>query len=223
MEVNFLKQNPCIPSWPGVFQFDIFLRVVLSKSMCISIFGSSSSPSNSLVILFIHSSFLLCFFGCHILVQNRSVSFASSCWYVFVSSPPSWWENFLSLFWNVLFCLYCFTLCRYLFNLPSFASAFYFISSSCVVIFSCVAFSFLFLHIPASFLCFIILARFRRFLSAFSVEFPILVLIFSSCFFRGSQFFYKLISPRHRVVKLIRLYYSLIYKEVLDLFYSFPS
>ena len=25
MVVNFLNQNPCIPSWPGVFQFDIFL------------------------------------------------------------------------------------------------------------------------------------------------------------------------------------------------------
>ena len=25
IEVNFLNQKPCIPSWPGVFQFDIFL------------------------------------------------------------------------------------------------------------------------------------------------------------------------------------------------------
>ena len=24
MEVNFLSQKPCFPSWPGVFQFDIF-------------------------------------------------------------------------------------------------------------------------------------------------------------------------------------------------------
>ena len=39
-----------------------FFSVVLSKSMCISVFGPSSSPSNSLVILFIYSAFPLCFF-----------------------------------------------------------------------------------------------------------------------------------------------------------------
>ena len=68
----------------------IFLGIVLSKSMCIPPFGSSLSPYSFLVILFIHSAFSLCF-GCFILVKNRSVSFASGCWYVFVSSPPSCW------------------------------------------------------------------------------------------------------------------------------------
>ena len=38
MEVNFFNQKPCIPSWPGVFQFDTFLSVVLNKSVCISAF-----------------------------------------------------------------------------------------------------------------------------------------------------------------------------------------
>ena len=66
MKVNLLNQKPCIPSWPGVFLFDAFFSVVLSKSMCISAFGLSLSPSNSLVILFIHSAFPLCLFGCHI-------------------------------------------------------------------------------------------------------------------------------------------------------------
>ena len=61
MEVNFLNQKPCIPSWPGVFQFDILFSVVLSKSMRISALGPSSSPSSSLVILFIHSAFSFCF------------------------------------------------------------------------------------------------------------------------------------------------------------------
>ena len=61
MEVNFLNKNPCIPSWPGVFQFDIFFSVFLSSLMCISPFGPSSSPSSSLVILFIHSAFSLWF------------------------------------------------------------------------------------------------------------------------------------------------------------------
>ena len=39
----------------------IFFSVVLSKSMCISALGLSSSPSSSLVILFIHSALSLCF------------------------------------------------------------------------------------------------------------------------------------------------------------------
>ena len=62
MEVNFLNQNLCIPSLPGVFQFDIFFGVFLSSSMCISPFGPSSSPSSSLVISFIQSAFSLFFF-----------------------------------------------------------------------------------------------------------------------------------------------------------------
>ena len=37
--------------------------------MCIFAFRSSSSPSSSLVILFIHSAFSLWFFGCHILLK----------------------------------------------------------------------------------------------------------------------------------------------------------
>ena len=70
MEMNFLIQKPCIPSWPGVFQFDILFSVVLSGSVCISVLGPSSSPSSSLVMLFFHSAFSLCFFGCHIFVQS---------------------------------------------------------------------------------------------------------------------------------------------------------
>ena len=63
---------------------------------------------------------------------------------------------------------------------------------------------------------------FVDFLSAFSVEFPILVWIFSSYFLRGSQFSHKLISPLHRLVHLIRLYYFLIYKYLIY-FIPFPS
>ena len=36
MEVNLLNQNPCMPSRPGIFQFDIFYRVALSLSECTS-------------------------------------------------------------------------------------------------------------------------------------------------------------------------------------------
>ena len=161
-----------------VFSTFIFFSVVLSKLMCISVFGPSSSPSNSFVILLIHSAFLLCSLDCHILVQNYSVSLASGCRYIFVSSLPTYWLNFLSLFWNVLFCLlfYPESIC---FNLPSFASTFWFISSSCTVILPYVAFSFWSLQC----LCIIIFGCFcRYFLSAFPVEFPILVLIFLRVF-----------------------------------------
>ena len=68
-----MNQKLCIPSWPGVFQFDTFLSVILSISVYISAFGPSSNCSSSLVIWFIHSAFSLCCFFCHILVQNRSV------------------------------------------------------------------------------------------------------------------------------------------------------
>ena len=61
MEVNFLNQKPCIPPWPGVFQFVIFFSVVLGKTMCIYAFVPSSRPSSSFVILFIHSAFSLYF------------------------------------------------------------------------------------------------------------------------------------------------------------------
>ena len=104
MKANFLNQNPCNPSWPGVFQFDIF-SVVLSKSMCISAFGSSSSPSNSFVILLIHSAFLLCSLGCYILFQNCSVSLASGCWYVFMLSPPFVGRISFHCFW--ISCFVC--------------------------------------------------------------------------------------------------------------------
>ena len=112
-----------------------------------------------------------------------------------------------------------FSLCRYLFNLPSFAKTFWFISSSCIAI-SRVAFSFLFPRIPASFFCFIILSCFRWFFYLrFQSNFPSWFWPF--CFLRESQFSHKLISPLHRLVHLTQLYYLLIYKVVFQLFYSF--
>ena len=59
--------------------------------------------------------------------------------------------------------LYCFTLCLYLFNLPSFASTFWFISSSCIVIFLVLLFHF----VPTRsrvFLCLFSFACFHSFL-----------------------------------------------------------
>ena len=45
------------------------------------------------------------------------------------------WKNFLSLFLNVLFCLYCLTLSQSLLNLHSFFCTFWFIASSCIICF----------------------------------------------------------------------------------------
>ena len=195
------KSMYSITAWYSPICF--FLSVVLIKSMYIPTLSRSLSLSNSFAMLLIHLVFLSCSLDCHILLQNCSASLASSCWYAFVSSPSSCWLNFLSLFRNVLFCLYCFTLSWYLFNLPSFASSFWFISSSCIVIFSCVAFSFLYQYIPAFFLCLIIFACFCRFLSAFSVEFPIQIFCLHSL--REPRFSHKLISLLHRLVYFIRL------------------
>ena len=144
------------------FPVSYIFYVFLSKSMCISTFGPSSSPSNSLVILFIHSTFSICFFGCNILVQNHSVSFASGCWYVVVSFPPSCWWNFFRYFG--MFCFVCIVLPLVDITLIFLLSQVFFgLFPQVVFFFSCVAFFFLFLQISVSLLCFIILANFRRF------------------------------------------------------------
>ena len=131
--------------------------------MCISAFVPSSSPSYSFIILLIQS------LGSYIPIQNCLVVGMFSCHLRLVG------RYFLSLFWNVLLCLYRFTLYRYLFDLPSLVSTFWFISSSCIVIFPCVAFSFLSLHVPVSSLFFFIIWP------LFSSNFPSW---FFSCFLR---------------------------------------
>ena len=125
------------------------------------------------------------------------------------------------MFWKVLFGLYCFTLCRYLFSLscsPAFSGLFPQVGLLFFPVLS-VPFSYLFHHY-----LFIIQACFCSFfLFAFSVEFPILVWTVSPCFLSGSQFPHKLILNLHRLVHLTRLYYSSVCKVVYDLFYLFLS
>ena len=56
---------------------------------------------------------LIILFSCYLSIQPFSyillyfVPFSSSCWFVLVHSPLICWLNFLSLFWKVLFDLYC--------------------------------------------------------------------------------------------------------------------
>ena len=167
MEVNFLNQKPCIASWPVVFQLDIFFRIIFSKSICISAFRPSLSPSNSLVIVYSFSLFV----GFFWLPYFSPELFSFFCIWLFALFPIISSQLLIEFSFIVLECPVLpvlFTLCRYLFNLLSFTSTFWFISLSCIVIFSffllsCIAFSFLFRHIPVSFHCFIILACFRRF------------------------------------------------------------
>ena len=119
-----------MPLRPGVFQFGNFMWVALGELRCISILGPNSSIYKSFSMFFLHSAFLLWFLRSHILFQNLFAFLGS--WYLFAHPPLTSWLNFLSLFWNVLFCLYCLVLYWYLFSLPSLASTFWFISSSCI-------------------------------------------------------------------------------------------
>ena len=168
----------------------IFFSVVLGKSMCIFAFGPSLSPSDSFVILFIHLVFLLCSLGCHIFVQNCTVSLASTYWYVFVSSPPHTHTHVCRSSFR------CFGMSYFVcIVLP-------FVDISLVFLLSPVLSDLFPQVIKLFFLCCLFLYVFTRtsvfsfvlscwpvfvdFLSAFSVEFLILVLIFSSSFFHGS-------------------------------------
>ena len=108
-------------SWLSVFQFSTIYSVALSDSRCMYASEPSSSPWKFFFFFmsFILSAILLCSFFSHILLNNCFASLISSCWFVLVnSSPPTCWKNFRSLFWKVLFCLYCLTLFRHLLRLP---------------------------------------------------------------------------------------------------------
>ena len=214
MEVDFLDQKPCIPSWPGVFQFDIFLNVALSKSVCISAFVPSSSSSISLYSfrLFVMFFCLPYFspkslgfflhpvdsmFYCHLLpIVDRIFFHRFAMSYFFCIVLPFVDISLIFLF-HLYFLIYFlkFLLFCLLFSVPNNSSVFL-----------------LFYHFVAIFV---------DFLSEFLVEIPILVLTFLSWFLRGSQFSRKLISLLHKLVHLIRLYYSLM--SVLDsLYLSLP-
>ena len=105
--------------------------VVLRESMCIFAFGPSFT-----CCLFIQL-FLLCSLGCLYFAPKL---FCFHCIRLLVclrAISPNLLVEFLLLFWNVMFCLYCFTHSRYLFNVPSFTSNFWLISSSWIVCFVC--------------------------------------------------------------------------------------
>ena len=117
---------------------------------------------------------------------------------------PYLWVEFFSLFWKVLFCLYCLVLSWYLFSLPSFASIFSIVSSNFISrssfplrpnIFSCSVFLFLLVV--------------EVFLSAIRIWVSIRVLIFSLWSSRGPRFcfvfFHRLLCILYRLTQWCRL------------------
>ena len=172
-----------------------YLLVSIWVNRCVFLLSGLLRAFLILLSYFYPFGFFVILFDCHILVQNRSVSLPS-CFFICFCVISS--LLLVELFFVVLECPVCLS------NLSTFASTFWIISSCCIVIFSCVAFYFLFSYFPASFLCFINLACFRRFLYAFPVEFLIMVSNSSLCFFVGIPISHKLISSLHRLVHLIR-------------------
>ena len=142
MEENILNLNPTILSRPAVFQFDIFLVLVW--------INRSVFPLSDLlwVILILLSCclFIRLFVIFSWLPYFSPKSFGFSCIRLLVCFrvySPNLLKDFFFAVLESPDLSVSFYLCRSLFNLPSFAITFWFISSSCIVIFSCVAFSFL--------------------------------------------------------------------------------
>ena len=172
----------------------IFFSVLLSSPMCNSAFGASSSTSSFLVILFINSTCSLCFFGCHNLLQNRLVSFASGCGHVFCHALPV--VDRIVFFFFAKSSFFCFALPFVDISLISLLSP---VLSG---LFHVVLLFFLLLSFP---FCSHILkdlsflssywSIFVDFLSAFPLEFRILVLTASSCFLRRSHFSHTKFAP----------------------------
>ena len=154
-------------------------------------------------MLFIHSAFPLYSFRFDILLQICFVTFASGCSDIFVNSPANRGKHILSLCWNALYCVYRFILSRYLFSFPSFGSNFWLFSSSCIVYFTCVGFSFLSQHAPTFYLCYIIFGCCHRFLICVSSLIFHLDFEFLFVFFWEHRFIHRLFSLLHKLVLLI--------------------
>ena len=180
MEANFLNQNPCRPSRPGVFQFDIF-SVDLSASYV------------HLRAFFLRSQ--LCFhvvypFGIFVMIFPFTyLAQKSSCLFriqLLVCHRPftPYFRIFFRCFGTSCFFMYCLVLSRYLFSLPSFAIIFCLVSSSFIFRSSCRSF----LVSPECILIFYfsIFACCHRFLIFDSILSSLLSFDFLSVVFRGT-------------------------------------
>ena len=77
--------------------FNIALSCMFLWDKCIATFGHSLR-FYSFIILFIHSTFLLCSFRFHVLLQNWLVAFLSDGWFVFVHCQTTCWQHFFRYF-----------------------------------------------------------------------------------------------------------------------------
>ena len=151
----------------------MLLRVLLTLSPCCLLFGVSIMFSSSLYF----TSRLFCSLVIPLLVCVDAFT-------------PYLLVDFFPFIWNVLFNLYCFILSRYLFNIPSLASTFWFISLSCIFCFDyCVAFLFSCQSVKAFFSVLSFLLEVVNFLFVFPVEFPFQILSFRSYFLKNTNFF----------------------------------
>ena len=130
MVVNFFNQNPRMPSWPGVFQFYIFLRVVLSSSGRVFTWGPSLSIRNSVSMFFkliqrFYYNFSVPIF-CSQIILHPVVNIASPILSLIVG--------------RTLFCLVYIVWSS--FSLPFFASIFWLISTSFFLVLVAVLFQF---------------------------------------------------------------------------------
>ena len=122
MEGNFLNQNSYVPFRSGVFQFDNFyVFPCVRRGIC-----SFGGLLRALATLF------LCCLSIRLFRYDLSVPIHCSKIFLLLSHSvvgmassnlPLLGGRIFSLFWIVLFYLYCLVLPRYLFSLPSFASS----------------------------------------------------------------------------------------------------
>ena len=110
---------------PGVFQFRTFLSVVF-------IFRPSSNLWNSFFYVVYPFDFSVMIYSFRYFAPKLFCFLTSGCCYAFTHSPQSSWPNFV-LVWEYFVFLHCLILCWYIFSLPSFASTFLLILSSCIV------------------------------------------------------------------------------------------
>ena len=139
-----------MPSWLGVFQFGIFLALFWVNR---SVFLLSNLPRVRVTLwpccfsfrLFCYDLFVPIFASKIVLVPCHLIIGKSLC----ILSLTFQFNFFLRSFRTSCFECIVWSSVDIIF-LPSFASIFWFISSSCIVCFNCVAF-FFFSHIPVFF------------------------------------------------------------------------
>ena len=165
--VNFLNQNPNIPSWPGVFQLDIFL-VLFWVNRCVFLLSDVLRVLLTLLPCCL-SIRLFCYVLLVAIFYSKIVRFFLHLVVRMFSYHLSQLESRISFHCFGISCFVCIALpfVDIFLIFISFASNFWFISSSCIVIFSCAAIFFLFQHVPA-FLLLSFLPVFVNFFSCIS-------------------------------------------------------